>query len=982
MKKIDCWDGQLENSKIEYDSGHPKKAYEIKSDVHIVTDFSETDFDKADKTDYVVAASCGVLTGLLDSFWGGEFSLSAAQEWGRCKANNFVIKVAQMRGYGKRELDGAIRFLEKEAPIPSDQLTPIWGGALQHHFRDFAHHASIVGLVFSIISQFTGLSYGTNTEGLFEMHELPDKSLIGKSFEEKLFNGTAIWALHLVSDMAGSSNSAGKGTGIPGPILSLAKELSILPLIRDLKIVYKGEEIHLSIMLSKIFNGTAFEYSSNKDRIRFDLRTEMGVYAYGVKQSIPVAINQCMVRAFYFVKRFYMEISNKQIKGIKDISKLEPDHFLPWNNKCIVRMLTISSGVFCTVDASDAVIRAFIESSQTKTEFLTQFLLRTNFVGIGNFIVSIKNDITANTVGHKQTGRAEIQTIEKGGAGLSTESITIDIVVDGDIVDVSNMGIYDYAFYRMYNYVKKKKENFLEAQNMYIGMAREIIQLEDDETDLFYKVASHSRHQLMVENEDLVMRLFTLYGVEYTPIAGDAKDKFYMPFYRIEDDKKIGYMFSYSMTAYIKWEDIKKTYKIDGIKVVVLIELGNDSKMRDIIIGNEIRLSGGFVQYMSLKELFSLISEDEYDVYMKYARKFNDNIKRLIGYRTIVVPSDSSVEELKKDIICELKTINFDKQLSQAGLYENQIKIIKKNFWDRELYQAIIGEASFAESFISSEWYYKNHVEFSILEQTAVIAGYLKSVEQLLYSIVKLSEGSGKQIKKYGGGRSDYIEYCVANESLIDSTLGSIIGYIRHYPDLWDVNTYVKNYVADKLNIYRDKYRNDHFHKDNVNSIEEIEEIRANTILIHYLLLGAMKISDSDKEWIGIVIKQKEEKNERDISYLMLEKWLNRIIGGDVLLPKSSKLYFKIGTCGTEQWNIEFSTVSGFDDRGFPQNIKLPYIGDDLKWDKVLEKDEMEKRVVSLIKEYLEKGLYSGNLKTYSMIFAGWFGHPQVLFQR
>ena len=452
--------------------------------------------------------------------------------------------------------------------------------------------------------------------------------------------------------------------------------------------------------------------------------------------------------------------------------------------------------------------------------------------------------------------------------------------------------------------------------------------------------------------------------------------------YRIENSKKIGYIFSYSMIKRIEWKKIKEDYKIDGIKVVALVELGEDSATRDIIVGNEIRLSGGFVQYMSLKELFSLISEDEYDVYMKYARKFNDNIKRLIGYRTIVVPSDSSVEELKKDIVCELKTIDFDKQLSQAGLYENQIKIINKNFWDRELYQAIIGEASFAESFISSEWYYKNHIEFSVLEQTAVIAGYLKSVEQLIYSIVKLSEGSGKQIKKYGRGRSDYIEYCAANESLVDSTLGSIIGYVRHYPDLWDVNSYVKNYVADKLNIYRDKYRNDHFHKDNVNSIEEIEEIRANTILIHYLLLGAMKINDSDKERFGIVIKQKEEKNKQDISYSMLEKWLDRIIEGDVLLPKSSKLYFEIGAWGTEQWNLEFSTVSGFDDRGFPQNIKLPYIGDDLKWDKVLEKDEMEKRVVSLIKEYLEKGLYSGNLKTYSMIFAGWFGHPQVLFRR
>ena len=176
---------------------------------------------------------------------------------------------------------------------------------------------------------------------------------------------------------------------------------------------------------------------------------------------------------------------------------------------------------------------------------------------------------------------------------------------------------------------------------------------------------------------------------------------------------------------------------------------------------------------------------------------------------------------------------------------------------------ALMGKSSFADSFISSEWYYRNHVEFSTLEQTAVIAGYLKSVEQLLYNIVKLSEGSGKQIRKLGGGKNDYIEFCTENEALIDSTLGALIGYVRHYSDLWEVNPYAKNYIADKLNIYRDRYRNDHFHKDNVNSIEEIEDIRENTIRIHYLLLGAMKISDSDKGRLGILIKQPANKKSR-----------------------------------------------------------------------------------------------------------------------
>lgn len=978
MKKtLTQWKGQTEASKIEYDYEQQKVATDIRSEVHVTTSYPDNDFEIADKMDYIVAASCGILTGLLDSFWVGGFSLSVAQDWGRSKTNKFVIKVAQMRGYKNNELEGAILFLEKDAPMVSDQLTPIWGGGLQHHFRDFAHHASIVGLIFSVMSQFTGLSYGTNTEGHFEINELPDKSMIGKSFEEKLFNGTVVWVLHLVSDMAGSSNSAGKGTGIPGPILSLAKELSVLPKIKDLKIEYKGDDISLSVMLSKFFNGTVFDHKTNKDLIRFDLRTEMGLYAYGVKQSIPIVINQCIVRAFYFVKHLCIEISNKQLEGIRDITKLDPSRFLPWNNKCILRMLTISSGMFSVIDMSDAAIKAYIHSPHNKTDFFSQFLLRTNFVGIGNFIVSIKNDIVANLLENEQISNIQNTSARAYDEELSGESITIDVAVE-----IDNVGIYDLAFYRMYVEVKDNKEKLLAGQKVTFGIERRILQLEDDETELFDKVARASLCSLMRETEKLVMNLFTIYGVGFNSTEEDAKNCFDMPFFRIEDDKKIGYVFAYSMTKRIKWEKIKERYGLDRIKVVALVELGTDAKTRDSLVGNEIRLSGGFVQYITLRELFSFISKDEYDLYLTYVRRFNDDIKKIIGYRTIVVPSDSSVEKMKKEIELELQSIDFDKHLSIEGLYENQIKIIKNNFWDRKLYQALIGEASFAESFISSEWYFRNHAEFSNLEQTAIIAGFLKSVEQLLYTIVRLSEGSGKRIKKKGGGKSDYIEYCVANEPLIDNTLGATIGYIRFYSDLWDVNSYTKNYVADKLNKYRDEYRNGHFHKDNVNSIEEIIEIRSNTILMHYLLLGAMKISDSNKERLGIIVRQKEENRKQDISYQMLAKWLDRIVGGDVLLPKSSKLYFEILRYGTEQYKLSISTVSGFDKSGFPQDSKWPYIGDDLKWDNVLGRDEMQEKVISLIKEYLDKGFYAGNLKAYSMISVGWLGEPKILFQR
>lgn len=952
MEKLNSWDGQVENTEIEYE------IVEDASELSIIKTpdaISLYEYNKADKMDYVLAASCGVLTGLLDSFWVGEFSLENAQNWVRRKVNSFVIRVAQLRGYEKNGLDGAIRFLEKDAPMASDKLTNVWGGGLQHHFRDFAHHASIVGLVFSLLSQFTGMSYGTNTDGMFEIFELPDKSLIGKNLEEKLFNGIVLWMLHLVSDMAGSSSSAGKGTGIPGPMLSMAKELSVLPEIQNIHVNYKENHLTLSTMLAKIFNGSVFEETG----IRFDLRTEIGVYAYSVKQSIPVVLNQCVTRAFYFVRRLCLEINQKNIQSITDTNLLNTDHFLPYNNKCIRRMATISSGVFCVVDVSDATIRALISGYDSKGAFAVKLLLRTNFVGIGNFVISLRNDISANIFSNTN----DVVTIEKKVAeqALATDNITIDVCVH-----VDNTGIYEYAFYRMFESVKKIKEEFSLAMQVDQGMQEAILQLEDNETRLFDVVAKASYHSLIVETEDLIMRLFAFYGIQYVSFEDDSKYRWHAPFYRIESNKKIAYVFTRTITENIPWKDIRENLNVDGIKQVALVELGEDSETRNIILREQARKTGGFIDQLTLEDLFSLISDSEYEMYKSYVVRYNDDIKKLIGYRTIVVPSESSLTKMKQKIKLELKNFHFDELLEKEGIYKEQVCIINGKFWDRELYKAMLGSRSFAESFISSEWYYQTHTASTALEQTAIIAGYLKSIEQLLYSIIELSKNSGKTIKRKNGSRFDYIEYKDENLEFTDLTLGSIAGYARHYSELWDVNNFVKNYVADKLNLYHKKYRNDHFHKDNVNSIEEIEEIRFNTYLMHFLLLGAMKIDDSQKQELGILQKNDSLDKKCRLQYENLEKWLNRILGGDVLLPIESHVYFEVSVWGREQWKLEFTTITGFSDRNYPENMKWPYIGDDLKWERINDEEnkyEVENQVITMVERCLEEGKYANNCK-------------------
>lgn len=211
---------------------------------------------KADILDYFVAAASGLICSAIDILWVGEFNLSRGREFASEKVEKIVQKTAHLLGWKEDDVKSCVKFLEDKFPIPADGNTPDFGGGLQHHLRDFAHHPTIVGLVFSLLTQFTEKSYGTDTMGRFIIVDVPEKSkiFIGKDTVTKIINGTIIWFFHLVSDIAGSSSTAGLsgGTGIPGPLLSLAKELSVLPVFRDITINEKS----LSVFLSKLFNGT------------------------------------------------------------------------------------------------------------------------------------------------------------------------------------------------------------------------------------------------------------------------------------------------------------------------------------------------------------------------------------------------------------------------------------------------------------------------------------------------------------------------------------------------------------------------------------------------------------------------------------------------------------------------------------------------------------------------------------------------------
>ncbi|MBR0455789.1 MAG: hypothetical protein IJJ01_03905 [Firmicutes bacterium] len=359
----------------------------------------------ADKVDYALAVASGIIAGIVDAVYVSELHIEEAHEWGSEKTEDFIVKVARWQGYKGYDVKGAIKYLADEKVhnhsdmkkgfhLASDPNMMEFGGPLQHHMRDFSHHASITGLAFSVLTQFTGKCFGTNTTGEFIIRDVKNKELIGKDVPQKLLFGVVYWFFHMVSDIAGSG-SLSEGTGVPGPLLSIAKTLSSTPLFKN-NLNEKGHR-ELSVFLSKLFNGTLLGKRDEFGKLhplKVDLRTEVGIGHHLQKQAFPVLVNEIIVRALFFIRRLSWEIMKQEINSFSDIKAINWENVKPSGNRTIDRMLTVSTMTFSLADTTDAAVHAAIESGGNWVLFAGRFVTRFNYVGAGRATVAIVKEFS------------------------------------------------------------------------------------------------------------------------------------------------------------------------------------------------------------------------------------------------------------------------------------------------------------------------------------------------------------------------------------------------------------------------------------------------------------------------------------------------------------------------------------------------------------------------------------------------------------
>lgn len=246
------------------------------------------------------------------------------------------------------------------------------------------------------------------------------------------------------------------------------------------------------------------------------------------------------------------------------------------------------------------------------------------------------------------------------------------------------------------------------------------------------------------------------------------------------------------------------------------------------------------------------------------------------GYRIIDSDSYKTEKELKYSQDIELRS----KQL----LSDSEIIDI---YSSRKLYKALVGKKDFAKSFLTAEYLYSQYDENDCFDYTSIVSGYLKSIEQLLATIVfsfadqpVCSEDPSKLFrvksnckrKRDGGfpesskreGKIFKLDLTKAELDFVDTTIGSLIHFLKEYSNqIMLVSSEYQQTIIDCLECYRIDCRNASFHTHNNYDWNRVEIIRHNTLVLYILLLGGIRLDENESvvfEHFGIV---KDDRLER-----------------------------------------------------------------------------------------------------------------------
>lgn len=370
-----------------------------------------------------------------------------------------------------------------------------------------------------------------------------------------------------------------------------------------------------------------------------------------------------------------------------------------------------------------------------------------------------------------------------------------------------------------------------------------------------FSVTSTSREQELLKQVDLyseyqlrnaLAQLCKQLAKEFGHKVADCTEASKVDFYEMRDGMKIGY--------YISMQEINMP------DLTQAVAAGMTEHIVVVAKNNLINLSSNSHKYrtcaykklthgITLEEYFNRICPGEFEVFLEYVKQFNYDAKIMLGLSVSPIPTQKAIQKKREKLMSEFDSFFFKNALP-ITFTSDKLDFLQERFHRSGIFQ--LDSASFIDSFISSEWYFDLLTSTDgMMEQTAIVAGYLKAIEQFLFNLMLSREDlEFTLIPQKAQKRGEYVVLTKDNKSSLLSMANNLLVSIDiNYGTALDkvyVNKIIGYDVQKFLHDFFTHTRNGYFHKDNIYTYDEIKAIREQAYCA-FLLLGSSFLFDLDE---------------------------------------------------------------------------------------------------------------------------------------
>ncbi len=490
----------------------------------------------------------------------------------------------------------------------------------------------------------------------------------------------------------------------------------------------------------------------------------------------------------------------------------------------------------------------------------------------------------------------------------------------------SNEDIYEYQFSSLFQYVKtligrntikvyESEEEEREDKDLdaFIGQSNLLFDISGKDFKWFKASDSEYKYWVEVYVVKIIENLLKRAGLPFEEKYYSDCNEQHSIIYEL-DGKRIEAYFLYDIdyeepnrTDYDKIADVlsSKAENVDKIEIYIFRDRISLVTSAWLVNNSNERNANGFVEILPLYCFFDAqFGEAEYATFSKYASAFHEKCNSIISYKTVITPTQRTLAAFKTKKSKMLKEMDYRaiESKGQSGeLSEEEFAKVESSFLSNKMYSAMVSSNDFADSFVSAEWSYDVYYNaMGELELTGIVAGYLKSIEQLMYTIVRFHKDQGVKIKTSEG----FKPYTSDNEDIIDSTLWSLNSFLTSPQGNFAQSTKIRGCINKAVNIWREYQRNGYFHKHNLYASDnKISEVRELTLYLYFLILGGIQFSPEERTALGVRDNEKTQGYSINLEYQDFEKWMNNILRYD--LPERTPGLWILLLYSEKAWRVQ-----------------------------------------------------------------------------